>query len=220
MEFKNKGVCRHLHFGAHQRSQCCGCSSLNYAQCSNFSKFCAMQNFVLQILQTNATFFLSNLRTFPHFVNFVHCDNFLQFCALALFCKLCAIQHFCTCYAMWHFCVQCGNLLQITRTLANVAQCDILFCKFCKMRRFFLPNLSNLPPFVNFVHFLQFCAMAFFCKHCAIWHFCTCYAMWHFCARCGNLLRITRSVVTLANVAQCGICFANFAKYCDFFYHI
>ena len=116
MEFKNKDVCRHLHFGAHLRSQCCGCSSLNYAQCSNFGKCCAMWNFVLQILQNTATFFSPNLSNLPPFENFVHCGNLLQFCAMAMFCKLCAIWRFCTCYAMWHF-------------LREVA----IFCTFCTM---------------------------------------------------------------------------------------
>ena len=146
MEFKNKDVCRHLHFGAHLRSQCCGCSSLNYAQCSNFGKCCAMWNFVLQ---NTATVFSPNLSNLPPFENFVHYGNLLQFCAMAMFCKLCAIWRFCTCYAMWHFCVQCGNLLRITHslvTLAKVAQCGISFCKFCKILRFF----AKFEQFVTF----------------------------------------------------------------------
>ena len=101
--------------------------------------------------------------------------------------------------------------------LRNVEFCFANFAKYCD---FFLPNLSNLPPFENFVHcgnLLQFCAMAMFCKLCAISRFCTCYAMWHFCVQCCNLLRITHSLVTLANVAQCEISFCKFCKILRFF---
>ena len=102
--------------------------------------------------------------------------------------------------------------LWITRslvTLANVTQCGMSFCKFWKILRLFLPNLSNLSPFVNFLHFLVFCTMAFFCS---------CYAFWNFCVQGGNLLWITRSVVTLANVAQCGISFCKFCKILRLFF--
>ena len=97
---------------------------------------------------------------------------------------------------------------------------EFFFANFAKYCDFFSPNLSNLPPFENFVHcgnLLQFCAMAMFCKLCAIWRFCTCYAMWHFCVQCGNLLRITHSLVTLAKVVQCGISFCKLCKILRFF---